>query len=69
LYHILLGRRPDHEGFQGHIAEIMNRGGSIEKTIEKFLRSDEFALKHSSFVARYVGKDARRFTNDVSDSS
>jgi FkbM family methyltransferase len=37
------------------------------KTIEKFLHSDEFALKHSSFVARYVGKDARRFTNDVSE--
>lgn len=67
LYRTLLGREPDNEGLQAHSAEITNQGGSIEKTIEKFLRSDEFSLKHSSLAARYVPDDARRFTNDVSE--
>lgn len=66
LYRTLLGRAPDRYGLDQHLDEIFERGGSIENTIEIFLRSEEFAAKHQTFVARYVGGQPLRLTNDSS---
>lgn len=66
LYLTLLGRPPDRAGLRDHCQDLASRGGSIEATIENFLRSEEFASKHASFASRYFGNRATRLMNDVS---